>query len=114
MHVCSPYNKESEESRLYFPLLLLFCFLCLTHQMADDFACGGFFSFLFLPVTQGNAKSYSPPFLNAMAGLMGVPRVRQALIALRPVDRERFGGYARYCLKFQRDDLTPEVMYDVH
>lgn len=69
---------------------------------------------LFLPVTQGNANSYSPAFLNAMAGLMGVPRVRQALIALRPVDRERFAGYARYCLKFQRDDLTPEVMYDVH
>ena len=58
---------------------------------------------------QGNAKSYSPTFLNAMAGLMGVPRVRQALIALKPVERERVGGYARYCLKFQRDDLTAEV-----
>lgn len=40
---------------------------------------------------------------------MGVPRVRQALLGLKPVDRERFGGYARYCLKFQRDDLTTEV-----
>lgn len=40
---------------------------------------------------------------------MGVQRVRQALIALKPVDRERFGGYARYCLKFQREDLTAEV-----
>ncbi|CAN0456782.1 unnamed protein product [Ectocarpus sp. 12 AP-2014] len=63
------------------------------------------------PVARGgNANSYSPAFLNAMAGLMGVPRVRQALIALRPVDRERFAGYARYCLKFQRDDLTPEAL----
>ncbi|CAB1117666.1 unnamed protein product [Ectocarpus sp. CCAP 1310/34] len=60
--------------------------------------------------TAGNANSYSPAFLNAMASLMGVPRVRQALIALRPVDRERFAGYARYCLKFQRDDLTPEAL----
>lgn len=49
-----------------------------------------------------------------MAGLMGVPRVRQALIALKPVDRERFGGYARYCLKFQREDLTAEVCMFVH
>lgn len=40
---------------------------------------------------------------------MGVTRVRQALIALKPVERERVGGYARYCLKFQRDDLAAEV-----
>ncbi|CAM9506706.1 unnamed protein product [Hapterophycus canaliculatus] len=56
-----------------------------------------------------NKTSYSKAFLNAMAGLLGVPRVRQALLALKPVDRERFGGYARYCLKFQRDDLTAEA-----
>ncbi|CAN0301974.1 unnamed protein product [Pylaiella littoralis] len=63
------------------------------------------------PVARGgNAKSYSPAFLNAMAGLIGVPRVRQALLGLKPVDRERFGGYARYCLKFQRDDLTAEAL----
>jgi len=45
-----------------------------------------------------------------MAGLMGVPRVRQALIALRPADRGGFVAYARYCLRFQRDDLTAEVI----
>eukprot|EP00752_Nemacystus_decipiens_P002442 g2299.t1 len=63
------------------------------------------------PVARGgHATSYSPTFLNAMAGLMGVPRVRQAIIALKPVERERVVGYARYCLKFQRDDLTAEAL----
>ncbi|CAM9424683.1 unnamed protein product [Laminaria digitata] len=60
----------------------------------------------------GEAKTYSPAFLNAMADLMGVPRVRQALQGkqLSPKDRERLNSYARYCLKFQSKDLTAESL----
>lgn len=72
--------------------------------------------FAFLIVQQGNSKTYSPAFLNAMAGLIGVPRVKQALQGnqLSPKDRERLNSYARYCLKFQSKDLTEEVGIIVH
>lgn len=58
-----------------------------------------------------DVKTYSPAFVNAMADLMGLPKVRLALQGnqLTAQERQRLNSYARFCLKFQSNDLTKEV-----